>query len=195
LTRKKGDKAANARPGNKNSAKGPRLGRKDKPVTNDVAAPALPQPRAGAKLGRSPHRARGKTGGKDFEPGTNSHDGTVFRGTKDQLPRGNGTLMLRIGYHDFRDKIYDSIERLVGTPMGALLFMREFIDRTEGRSVKKIEKTTSRESNFYLMTRDNQKQPMFPDRQAVGAGNTPTATSAEDELILGVVRVGEDERA
>jgi hypothetical protein len=48
--------------------------------------------------------------------------------------------MLRIGSYDFRDKIYDSIERLVGTPMGALLFMREFLDRTEGRSVKKVEK-------------------------------------------------------
>jgi len=88
----------------------------------------------------APRRGRGKTGGRDFASGTNSHDGTVFRRTKDQLPRGNGTLMLRIGSYDFRDKIYDSIERLVGTPMGALLFMREFLDRTEGRSVKKVEK-------------------------------------------------------
>jgi hypothetical protein len=182
--------ASNARPGNKNAAKGPRLGRHDKPVTKNVAAPALPQPRPGAKLVRGPRRTRCKTGGKDFGPGTNSHDGTVFRRTKDQLPRGNGTLMLRIGYHDFRDKIYDSIERLVGTPMGALLFMREFIDRTEGRPVKKVEKTTRHQSNFYLMTHDGQKQPLLSERQAVGAGSTPpAATSAEDELILGVVRV------
>jgi hypothetical protein len=151
----------------------------------------LPQPRPGAKLVRGPRRGRGKSGGKDFAPGTNSHDGTVFRRTKDQLPRGNGTLMLRIAFHDFRDKIYDSIERLVGTPMGALLFMREFIDRTEGRPVKKIEKTEHRQSNFYLTTRDGQKQPLFPERQAVGMGSTPAAASAEDELILGVVRVSE----
>jgi hypothetical protein len=124
LTGKKGDKTANARPGNKNAAKGPRLGRKHKPVTNHVAAPALPQLGPGAKLVRGPRRGRGKTGGRDFASGTNSHDGTVFRRTKAQLPRGNGTLMLRIGYHDFRDKIYDSIERLVGTPMGAAFHAR-----------------------------------------------------------------------
>jgi hypothetical protein len=48
--------------GNKNAIKGPRLGRKDKPVTNDVPAPAPPQLRPAAKLEPGPHRARGRTG-------------------------------------------------------------------------------------------------------------------------------------
>jgi hypothetical protein len=108
LTGKKGDKTANARPGNKNAAKVPRLGPKHKPRDESVAAPALPQPAPGAKLVRGPRRGRGKTGGRDFASGTNSHHGTVFRRTKAQLP--------------------------------ALLFMREFIEGTEGLPVKKVEK-------------------------------------------------------
>jgi hypothetical protein len=52
-------------------------------------------------------------------------------------------------------------------------------------SFKKIEKHLRRESNFYLTMRDGQQQPLFPERQAAGAGSTPAATSAEDELTLG----------
>ena len=97
LTRKKGHNKRNSRPGNKNTAKGPRLGREDKRPTSNVAVPALPPPQPGALTsGKRPRRERPAGSGRDFEPGQNSHDGTVFRRGPDQIPRGNGTLMLRI---------------------------------------------------------------------------------------------------
>ena len=53
------------------------------------------------------------------------------------IPRGNGTLLLRIVYHDFRKRIYDSLGKLVDKPEGALAFMDRYIDRTEGRPGRK----------------------------------------------------------
>jgi hypothetical protein len=98
--------------------------------------------------------------------------------------------MLRCLFHDRGEGIYRALCRVAENDTTVLAFMQEYIDRTEGRPVKKVEKTTMRrESNFYLTTRDGQKQPLFPERQAVGAGSTPATTSAEDELILGPVRV------
>jgi hypothetical protein len=115
FTSKKGDKKGGAPPGNTNTANGPRLRRQGKETT------PLPQPRSDAKL---PQRRRhAKTGGRDFVKGQNSHDGEVFRRTEDQLPCGNGTLMLKIAFHDFRMRIYESLGRLVDTPAGALAFM------------------------------------------------------------------------
>ena len=141
----------------------------------------MPQPRPGARLPQ--RRRRAKTGGRDFPKGQNSHDGTVFQRGEDQLPRGNGTLMLRIAYHDFRKRIYDSIGKLVGTPAGALAFMDCYIDRTEGRPTKKIEKTVRRESKFVFTTRDGVETPALPAPQKVGGGAT-AAASAEDLVIL-----------
>ena len=110
VTRKKGHNKRNARPGNRNTIKGPRVGRKDKEPTTKVAAPALPQPAPGAKaLARRPAREKPAGSGRDFAPGQNSHDGTVFRRGPDQIPRGNGTLMLRIINDDKRQKIYDQV--------------------------------------------------------------------------------------
>jgi hypothetical protein len=98
--------------------------------------------------------------------------------------------MLRCVFHDRGEGIYRALCRVAENDTTVLAFMQEYIDRTEGRPVKKVEKTTMRrESNFYLTTRDGQKQPLFPERQAVSAGSTPATTSAEDELILGPVRV------
>jgi len=134
-----------------NTANGPRLGRQDKEAT------PLPQPRPDAKLPQ--RRRRGKTGGRDFVKGQNSHNGEVFRRTEDQLPRGNGTLMLKIAFHDYRKRIYESLGRLVDTPAGALAFMDCYIDRTEGRPTKKIEKTERRESKFVFTTKDGNRDP------------------------------------
>jgi len=108
----------------------------------------------------------------------------VFRRTEDQLPRGNGTLMLKIAFHDYRKRIYDSIGRLVDTPAGALAFMDCYIDRTEGRPTKKVEKTERRETKFVLTMKDGTEVPALPEK--VGGGVTPAAASAEDEMILGL---------
>jgi hypothetical protein len=108
----------------------------------------------------------------------------VFRRTEDQLPRGNGTLMLKIAFHDFRMRIYDSLGRLVGTPAGALAFMDRYIDRTEGRPTKRIEKTVRPAATFVFTTKDGAEVPALPAPQKVGGGATPAAVSAEDQFIL-----------
>jgi hypothetical protein len=61
------DDMCKARPGNRNTANGPRLGRQGKEAT------PLPQPRPDAKLPQ--RRRRAKSGGLDFVKGQNSHDG------------------------------------------------------------------------------------------------------------------------
>jgi hypothetical protein len=180
LTHKKGDRRRKdprkARPGNKNTVEGPRLGRHGKEAT------PLPQPRPAAKLPQ--RRRRPKTGGRDFVKGQNSHDGEVFRRTEDQLPRGNGTLMLKIAFHDYRERIYKSLGKLVDKPTGALLFLRDYIDRTEGRPTKKVEKTVHRSATFVFTDRDGTEHSALPE--TVGGDVTPAAASAEDEMILGL---------
>jgi hypothetical protein len=108
----------------------------------------------------------------------------VFRRTEDQLPRGNGTLMLKIAFHDNRKRIYDSLGRLVGTPAGALAFMDRYIDRTEGRPTKKVEKTVHCSATFVFTNPDGTLRPALPE--TVGGGATPGAASAEDLVILGL---------
>ena len=110
----------------------------------------------------------------------------MFRRTEDQLPRGNGTLMLKVAFHDFRKRIYDSLGRLVGTPAGALVFMDRYIDRTEGRPTKKIEKTVRRAATFVFTTKDGAEVPALPAPQKVGGEATPAAASEEDQVILGL---------
>ena len=91
--------------GNKNGAKGPRGGRKDKTTE------PLPQPQPEALAGLPKRRRHEKTpgSGSDFQKGQNSHTGTVFQRGRDQIPRGNGNLMLRIIYNDKRQRFYDQI--------------------------------------------------------------------------------------
>jgi hypothetical protein len=136
------------------------------------------------------------TGGKDFGVGQNSHDGTVFRRHADQLPRGNMILHAKCVFHDTRKALYDrQVEIAERGSHGNVLKLLDYLaNRIHGTPTKHVEKTMRREPNFYLMTGDGQKQPLFPERQAVGAGSTPAATSAEDELILGPCGCDEDER-
>jgi len=190
LTRIKGRNKRNARPGNKNTAKGPRLGRKDKRPTSKVAAPALPSPQSGAAAltsGGRAHREKPASSGRDFEPGQNSHDCTVFRRGPDQIPRGNGTLMLRIIHNDKRQKIYDQVCAMIdGSPEGAFRFLTEFIDRTEGRPGRKGNAMTPHFSRFTLTTRDGQEIDVIPPRieeRAKPAAATPV--TGEDAMILG----------
>jgi hypothetical protein len=187
LTRRKGaaqhrKDPRQARPGNRNTVKGPRVGRRDKPVTKDVAAPALPQPRAGAKLPHPP-TGRAKVAGKDFAPGQNSHDGTVFRRTEDQLPRGNFTLFAKIVYHDAREDLYQRCVRMgrTGTNREVLALLELLGNRIEGLPTKKIEKTTHHEATFLLTQRDGSVIPALPSRGPVDQA------SEEDQIILGEV--------
>jgi hypothetical protein len=179
LTRKKGHNERNARPGNKNGAKGPRVGRKDK-----TTEPPLPQPRPEAKLPR--RRQRAKTGGRDFREGQNSHSVEPFQRGPDLIPRGNGTLLLKIVYHDFRKRIYDSPGKLVGTPAGALAFMDRCIDRRQGRPSRVGQAQPGPAPKFVLMTRDGQEMELPPKPASSPGGPTEAAVvvSAEDALIL-----------
>jgi hypothetical protein len=127
--------------------------------------------------------ARQHAGRPALTSGTNSHDGQVFQRGRENLPRGSGTLMLRCVFHDRGEGIYRALCRVAENDKTVLAFIQEFIDRTEGRPVKKVEKTIQRQSNFYLMTPDGQKQPLFPERQAAGNGATPPEESAEDRLV------------
>lgn len=177
LANKKGHKKRGARPGNWHGAKGPRIGRQDKETT------PMPQPRPDAKLPQRP--SRDKTGGRNFVSGQNSHDGTVFRRTEDQLPRGNITLFAKIVYHDVREKLYQRHVGIVdkGTNREVLALTDWLANRLEGLPTKRVEVTQHREPKFYLTMPDGSVIPVLPE--TVGGGATPTAASAEDQIILG----------
>ena len=177
LANKKGDKKRGAPLGNTNTSRGPRVGRQDRPALASSRNPEADPNRAHRRRSK-----RDKSGGRDFPKGQNSHDGTVFRRGRDQLPRGNGTLMLRCVFHDIRDKIYRNLCKLGDTPRGALAFIQEYIDRTEGKPTKRVERTQRRTTRFILMTADGKEQTLQP-RQAIGSGATPATASAKDQII------------
>src|SRR5437867_2535346 len=77
--------------------------------------------------------------GKKFQPGSNSHDGQVFRRGPDQIPRGSGLLMLRVIALDKRQALYDNLCKFVDTPRGAFEFTREYADRTDGKPTQRHE--------------------------------------------------------
>jgi len=184
LTTPKGGKRGGGRPGNRNTVHGPRVGRHEKSATSKVAAQPLPSPKPTARL---PQRRRHtKTGGKDFGPGQNSHDGTVFRRTEDQLPRGNITLFAKIVYHDGRAKLYQRHMGILdkGTNREVIALTEWLANRIDGLPTKRIEKTTPREATFVLTMPDGTVVPALPEK--VGAGATPGAASAEDAMILGL---------
>ena len=125
--------------------------------------------------GPSQRGERRKTGGRDFKPGHDSHTGEIFRRGLDQIPRGSATLMLKTIAADRRQTIYDSLSRLVETPMGALAFLREFADRTEGRPVQKHEVAPARETRF---------GPAADDVAATDTRRDVTATDANASIAL-----------
>ena len=86
--------------------------------------------------------------GKKFQPGTNSHTGETFRRGPDDIPRGSGLLMLKTVALDKRQTIYDSLATLVESPSGALAFIRELADRTEGKPTQKHEVQVPRVTVF-----------------------------------------------
>lgn len=188
MTKTKGESKRGGKPGNRNTVNGPRLGRKDKPITDNVAAPALPQPRADAKIpipqGLSHPKPEGS--GRDYKPGKNSHDGMVFRRGADQLPRGNFTLFAKCVYHDERETLYRRFVQIgrTGTNREVLAMAELLGNRIEGLPTKKVGPTVRRESKFYLTMKDGTVIPALPEK--VGGGATPVAASAEDAMILGL---------
>src|SRR5207253_2352114 len=71
------------------------------------APPKRKKPRpasAGPRRRRSAPRSAPKNA---FKPGTNSHDGAVFRRGPDQIPRGSISLMYRTVMHDARENLYN----------------------------------------------------------------------------------------
>ena len=184
LTTPKGGKRGGGKPGNRNTIHGPRVGRHEKFATSKVAGQPLPSPKPTARL---PQRRRHtKTGGKDFGPGQNSHDGTVFRRTEDMLPRGNIALFAKIVYHDGRKKLYDRNMAILdkGTNREVIALQDWLANRIDGLPTKRVDVTTRREPTFLLTLPDGSVVPALPER--VGGGATPAAASAEDAMILGL---------
>ena len=179
-----------ARPGNKHGAKGPRIGRKEKAATSTIAVSPLPQPKAGAKI-PSPPTGRPKTAGKDFAPGTNSHDGTVFRRTADMLPRGNFKIFAKCVYHDERLTLYERCVRIgrTGTNREVLALLDLLGNRIDGLPTKHVDVTQRREPTFLLTMPDGSVVPALPEK--VGDGATPGAADDEDAVILGLQPVRE----
>ena len=72
----------------------------------------------------------------------------LFRRGPDDIPRGSATLMLKTVALDGREDIYQNLRKLVTTPMGALAFVRELADRTEGKPTQKHEVVKPRMTVF-----------------------------------------------
>jgi hypothetical protein len=180
LASKKGRNKGGGKLGNKNGAKGPRLGRKDK------TSKLLPQPRSEAMAKLPKRRKQEKTpgSGRDFPKGQNSHTGEVHRRGPDMIPRGNGTLMLRAVFHDIREKLYGSLCELGDTPDGAYRFMQMYLDRTEGKPGRAGQAIPAHSATFVLMTREGQEMEMLPPTPSSPSPTAGTAVSAEDALIL-----------
>jgi hypothetical protein len=56
--------------------------------------------------------------------------------------------MLRTAFLDYRESIYKSLGDLVKTPRGALAFLSEYTDRTEGKAKQVIENNVRRVTTF-----------------------------------------------
>ena len=175
FTDKKGKSRRGAKPGNKHTAKGPRIGR---------GRADLPPKTKPADAPKGPPR------GKAFAPGRNGHTDEVFRRGEDNLPRGSVTLMFRCILHDEREALYRAIVRKIrrsGTY--ALHFLEKAGNRIEGLPVRKVETSGQHfGAVFVFSTPDGRQGPATPSRQLVGAGNSPAASelSAADALILGL---------
>ena len=186
MARKKGHNEHSARPGNKNGAKGPRVGRKDKTTE------PLPQPRLEAKLPRRRKREKSPGSGRDFPKGQNSHTGEVFQRGADMLPRGNKTLYFKCLYHDVREALYQRHCRIIraGSNRDVLELSKIIADRIEGTPSRKSQAPTAHRSKFVLTTKDGQEVEMLPPRSAEQAKATARATriTGDDAMILGLER-------
>jgi hypothetical protein len=99
--------------------------------------------------------------------------------------KGNGTLLLKIVYHDFRKRIYDGLGKLVDTLAGALAFMDRYIDRTEGRPGRKVQQPTAHRSTFILTTRDGHQVEMLPEaEERTKPAATQGPVTGDDAMIL-----------
>jgi hypothetical protein len=99
--------------------------------------------------------------------------------------------MLRCLFYDHRERIY----RALGGPEldtfpGALAFMRDYLDRTEGRPMKSAGHAGDRgHTAVFVLTDKEGATPPTPPRQLVGSSSSPTPTpapsgpTAEDLLI------------
>src|SRR5882724_3378008 len=111
-----------------------------------------------------------------FKPGQNSHTGGVFRRGPDQIPRGSATLMFRVIAADRRQQIYDSLSKLVEQPRGALEFMREFADRTEGKPTQRHELAPPRET-YFAPAPAQEEAPPAPERTSAPSASIAPRSS------------------
>jgi hypothetical protein len=173
LTRQKGEATPhNARPGNKNAAHGPRIGRE----------------RGGNKSGQPR--------GKAFAKGQNSHTGEIFRRGPDQLPV-SPTLMFKVKALDQRQLLSERIDDIIanGTRREFLALYELMGNRIDGLPTKRIEKQVRRTTRFILMMPDGKEIDAMPPRKSVGSGPIPApstttpAPSTDDERWVGLERV------
>src|SRR5687768_16323224 len=114
-----------------------------------------------------------------YRRGEKSHGGTVFRRGPDQIPRASGVLMLRMAFLDYRESIYKSLGELVNTPRGALAFLAEFTDRTEGKAKQVVEQQVKRTTLFAPAP----AAPLSPQSDAAEEAATYTVGPDGDRMI------------
>src|SRR5205814_2458912 len=99
----------------------------------------------------------------------------------DDIPRGSATLMLKTVALDAREDIYQNLRKLVTTPMGALAFVREFADRTEGKPTQKHEVLPPRQTVFEQADPTDQGASGPPPPR----GAAPAGAPARDVSMIG----------
>lgn len=86
-----------------------------------------------------------------------------------------------------RKEIYEALCRVASTDEGVLPFIDCYLDRTEGRSGRKVQQPAAHWSTFILTTRDAQQAEMNSTRTPTPAAVAPVV-AGDDALILRLER-------
>jgi len=82
-----------------------------------------------------------------------------------------------------RKEIYEALCRIASTDEGVLPFIDRYLDRTEGRSGRKVQQPAAHWSTFIPTTRDVQQAEMNSTRTPTPAAVAPVV-AGDDALIL-----------
>ena len=86
-----------------------------------------------------------------------------------------------------RKEIHEALCRIASTDEGVLPFIDRYLDRTEGRSGRKVQQPAAHWSTFILTTRDAQQAEMNSTQTPTPAAVAPVV-AGDDALILRLER-------